>query len=132
MVLVDTSVWIDFLQDPDSRHAAALEALILENNRAVTCGIILQEILQGIKDEKNFTLTKDRLFRLPYIDIDKATYLYASSLYRMLRAKGITIPAVDVTIASLAVRRGIPLYTKDDHFKSIARHAKLKLFSSAS
>ncbi len=129
MVLVDTSVWIDFLQDPNSHHAAALESLIRENNRAVVCGIILQEILQGIRDEKNYTLTKERLSRLPYLDIDKETYLYASSLYRMLRTKGITIPPVDATIASLAIHRSIPLYTKDDHFSAIVKYAKLKLFS---
>jgi len=94
----------------------------------MTCGIILQEILQGIRDDKSYTQTKDRLSRLPYLEIDKETYIYASSLYRILRVKGITVPPVDVTLAGLAVQRSIPLFTHDEHFKTIARHSDLKLF----
>jgi predicted nucleic acid-binding protein len=121
-------VWIDFFQASESSHAAALESLIRDNNRAMICGIILQEVLQGIRDNTSYTLTKDRLSRLPYLEIDKETYLYASSLYRILRVKGITVPPVDVTLAGLAVQRGIPLYTRDEHFKAIAKHSGLKLF----
>lgn len=128
MVLIDTSVWIDFFRASESSHAPAIESLIRDNNRAMICGIILQEILQGIRDDKSYALTKDRLSRLPYLEIDKETYIYASSLYRILRAKGITVPPVDVTLAGLAVQRGIPLYTRDDHFKEIAKHSSLKLF----
>lgn len=128
MVLIDTSVWIDYFQASDESHAPALEALIRDNNRAVICGIILQEVLQGIRDDKSYTLTKDRLLRLPYLELDKDTYTYASSLYRILRAKGITVPPVDVSLAGLAVQRDIPLFTRDEHFKAIARHSGLKLF----
>lgn len=128
MVLIDTSVWIDFFQASESSHALALESLIRDNNRAMICGIVLQEVLQGIRDEKSYALTKDRLSKLPYLEIEKETYLYASSLYRVLRAKGITVPPVDVTLAGLAVQNNIPLYTRDEHFKAIARHSGLKLF----
>jgi predicted nucleic acid-binding protein len=121
-------VWIDFFQASGSSHALALESLIRDNNRAMICGIILQEVLQGIRDNTSYTLTKNRLSRLPYLEIDKETYLYASSLYRILRVKGITVPPVDVTLAGLAVQRGIPLYTRDEHFKAIAKHSGLKLF----
>jgi predicted nucleic acid-binding protein len=128
VVLIDTSVWIDFFQASESSHALALESLIRDNNRAMICGIVLQEVLQGIRDEKSYALTKDRLSKLPYLEIEKETYLYASSLYRVLRAKGITVPPVDVTLAGLAVQNNIPLYTRDEHFKAIARHSGLKLF----
>lgn len=128
MVLIDTSVWIDYFQATESSHAPALESLIRDNNRAMICGIILQEVLQGIRDDKSYTLTKDRLSRLPYLEIDKDTY--ASSLYRILRTKGITVPPVDVTLAGLAVQRDIPLYTRDEHFKAIAKHSDLKLYNA--
>ena len=128
MVLIDTSVWIDFFQGSESSHVLTLESLIRSNNRAMICGIILQEILQGIKDERSYTRTKDRLLKLPYLEIDKETYIYASSLYRLLRAKGITVPPVDVTLAGLAVQRDIPLYTRDEHFKVVAKYSELKLF----
>lgn len=128
MVLVDTSVWIDFFQASESSHALALESLIRDNNRAMICGIILQEVLQGIRDDKSYALTKDRLSRLPYLEIDKETYVFAASLYRILRVKGITALPVDVTLAGLAIQRGIPLYTRDEHFKVIAKYSNLKLF----
>lgn len=128
MVLVDTSVWIDFFQDDDSLYAKTLEGLIKDSNRAVICGVILQEVLQGIKDHTTYELTKERLLKFPFLDTNKETYIFASFLYRNLRRKGITVPSIDTTIASIAILNRIPLFTKDEHFKTIARHSELKLF----
>lgn len=128
MVLVDTSIWIDFFQNNDSIHAQTLDGLIRDNNRAVICGVVLQEILQGIKDNNSYELTKERLSRLPFLDANKETYIYASSLYRTLRRKGITVPSVDTTIAAIAVLTRIPLFTKDEYFKIITRYSEMKLF----
>lgn len=127
MILVDTSVWIDFLQDADSLYAVKLGGLIQGTNKAAICGIILQEILQGIKDDEGYNSTKERLSRLPFINTDKDIYLYASSLYRTLRSQGFTIPSGDVTIAALAILRKVPLFTKDKHFKDIAQNSPLEL-----
>ncbi len=129
MVLIDTSIWIEFFQHPVSPQAAGLEELIREHNRAVLCGIILQEVLQGIRDNKSHAATKERLTKLPYLDMSKEIYLAAASLYRLLRAKGITVPSADTTIAALAIFNHIPLFTKDDHFNIIAKHTKLELYS---
>ncbi len=129
MVLIDTSIWIDFLQHPTSSHADRLEELIKEHNQAVLCGIILQEVLQGIRDNKSHASTKERLMKLPYLDMSKEIHLVAASLYRSLRAKGITVPSADTSIAALAILNRIPLYTKDDHFSIIAKHTKLELYS---
>lgn len=128
MILVDTSAWIDFLQHSDSLYAVKLEGLIQDNNKAVICGIVLQEILQGIKDNESYGATKERLSRLPFINTDKDIYIYASSLYRTLRTRGITIPSGDVTIAAIAILKKIPLFTKDDHFKDIAHYSSLSLY----
>lgn len=128
MVLVDTSIWIDFFQNNDSFHTITLEGLIKDNNRAVVCGVVLQEVLQGIKDNTSYELTKERLLKLPFLDTNKKTYIYASFLYRTLRRKGVTIPSIDTTIAAIAVLNNIPLFTKDEHFKTIARYSELKLF----
>lgn len=128
MVLIDTSIWIDFFQHPASPQAARLEELIRDHNQAVLCGIILQEILQGIRDNKSHAATKERLTRLPYLDMNKEIHLEAASLYRSLRAKGITVPSADTSIAALAIFNRIPLYTKDDHFSIIAKHTRLGLY----
>jgi len=128
VVIVDTSIWIDFLQDSESIHQKRLEDLIGNNNKALICGIILQEVLQGIKDNKSYEITKQKLSKLPFIDTNKETYLYASALYRILRRKGITVPSVDTTIAALAIQNKIPLFTKDEHFKIVAKHFGLRLY----
>ena len=129
MVLIDTTIWIDFFQYPASPHAARLEDLIREHNRAVLCGIVLQEVLQGIRDNKSHAATKERLTKLPYLDMSKEIHLAAASLYRSMRARGITMPSADASIAALAIHHHIPLYTKDDHFNSIAKFTSLKLYS---
>jgi predicted nucleic acid-binding protein len=128
LVLVDSSIWIDFLQDTESDHNSRLEDLIKENNRAVICGIILQEVLQGIRDDKNYRQIKSSLSDLPFINTDKEIYLHSSGLYRSLRKKGVTVPSVDVTIASISILNKVPLFTKDRHFRTIARHSDLKLY----
>ena len=67
--------------------------------------------------------------KLPYLDMGKETHLAAASLYRSLRAKGITVPSADTAIAALAILNHIPLYTKDDHFNIIAKYTKFELYS---
>ncbi len=128
MVIVDTLIWIDFFQNSKSVYQERLESLIKDNNRAVICGIVIQEVLQGIKDNKNYEATKQSLSKLPFIDTNKETYLQASFLYRTLRRKGITIPPVDTTLAALAIQNQLPLFTNDKHFKTITKHSKLKLY----
>jgi predicted nucleic acid-binding protein len=128
MVLVDTTVWIDFFQHPASQNADKLEKLIRGFNQAALCGIVLQEVLQGIKDSKSFATTKERLQKLPYLDMGKDVYLAAAILYRSLRSKGVTVPSTDTAIAALAILNRIPLFTSDEHFSIIAEHSRLKLY----
>jgi predicted nucleic acid-binding protein len=129
VVLVDTSIWIEFLQHLVSPEATMLEELIREHNQVVLCGIVLQEVLQGIRDNKSHATTKERLTKLPYLDMSKDIHLAAASLYRSLRAKGITVPSADTAIAALAIFNHIPLFTKDAHFNTIAKHTRLELYA---
>lgn len=128
MVIVDTSIWIDFFQNTESVYQEKLENLIRDNNRAAICGIILQEILQGVKNNRDYELTRERLIRLPFVNTNREIYLFASSLYRTLRSKGVTIPPVDVTIAAIAIKNDIPVFTDDRHFNTIEKHSELKLY----
>ena len=127
MVLVDTSVWIDFFQSPETPTATALAALITDHNRVVLCGIVLQEILQGIRSEKSYKLVRDRLLKFPYVSDDRETWLLAAELYRKLRSEGVTLPSVDVTIAASAIQHDLTLFSRDGHFETVARHTSLRL-----
>lgn len=56
MVLVDTSIWIDFFQAPESHTGSALVSIIKDHNSVALCGIVHQEVLQGIRNQKSLSL----------------------------------------------------------------------------
>jgi predicted nucleic acid-binding protein len=128
MVLVDTSVWIDFFQSPNSAAAENLSRLIVGHNQVVLCGVVLQEVLQGIRGKRNFELVQERLLRFPFVDADRETWLQAANLYRLLRTKGITVPTTDATIAALAIQHNLLLFSRDRHFEVIAAGTTLRLY----
>jgi hypothetical protein len=129
MVLVDTSIWINYFRDPAAEGNGLLEELVREHNRAAICGIIIQEILQGIRDEKSYRLTRQRLLFLPFLEATRDVHLIAAALYRDLRKTGVTVPSTDAAIAAVAIHNGFPLFTADTHFTDIARNSDLKLFT---
>ena len=130
MVLVDTSIWIDFFQAPESRSASELVALIKDHNRVSLCGVVLQEVLQGIRNQKSFELVRERLLKFPFIEANRETWLLAASLYRDLRSKGITMPPVDVTIAAVAIQNDVSLLSRDVHFEEVAKVSRLRLYGT--
>ncbi|GAB6041558.1 type II toxin-antitoxin system VapC family toxin [Endothiovibrio diazotrophicus] len=91
MILVDTSVWIDFFLDRDTPAAAALEAMIHDGEHLALCGVVLTEILQGIRDERAYGLTRERLEPLIRLPMPEPVFLRAADIYRSLRKRGITI-----------------------------------------
>jgi predicted nucleic acid-binding protein len=129
VVVVDTSVWIDFFNNPELEGNNRLEELIRDQNRAAICGVILQEILQGIRGQNSYELTRQRLLFLPFLEAPREVHLLAASIYRDLRKRGVTVPSVDAAIAAIAIHHGFPLFTRDDHFTEIARQTKLELFN---
>lgn len=131
MVLVDSSVWISYLKDSDQRSVGPLNSLIVENNRACICGIVLQEVLQGVREEKEYRLLKERFSLLPYYEAEKSTYLLASEIYRTLRKKGKTVVGADALIAAITIENKLQLFTLDVHFGMIADSYKnLLLFKN--
>jgi len=129
MVLVDTSVWIDFFQSPDSFAAAEVEKLVKDHNRVALCGIVMQEILQGIRSKKSYEVVRERLLKFPFVPTNRDTWLLAALLYRELRTKGVTLPSVDVTIAAIAIQNDMQLLTRDTHFESVVPYSALRLYS---
>lgn len=127
MILVDSNVWIDFFKKSHSKHKEKLESLIIGNNQVCICGLILQEVLQGIKDEMQYKEVEEKLIKLPFVLTDKETYIIAAKLYRKLRDEGFIIPTIDFSIAACSIQNFLPLFTLDVHFKPIADNSELKL-----
>ena len=127
MVLVDTTVWIDFFSARSYPHVNALENLILNREDICLCGIILTEILQGIRKDTEFNRTRDLLANLIYLSMPHSVFLRSAEIYRNLRRKGITIrKSMDCMIASVALEHDIPLLHNDKDFIPIEKHFGLQ------
>lgn len=127
MVLVDTTVWIDFFSANHKPHVEALEKLIADREDICLCGVILTEILQGIRDDAEFKKTRDLLANLVFLPMPYFLYLRSAEIYRALRRKGITIrKSVDCMIAAVAIEHETPLLHNDNDFIPIEKHFGLK------
>jgi len=91
MVLVDTTVWIDFFADRNEPHVAALQELIENQEDLCLCGIIFAEVLQGIRSDADFVETKDYFDDLIFLPMRQTTFVQAAEVYRSLRKRGVTI-----------------------------------------
>jgi predicted nucleic acid-binding protein len=128
VILVDSSVWVDFLQSAHSHHQASLGELIRLPRFIGVPGPVVQEVLQGIRDERMFHQLEERLRLFPVLHADTETYVMAARLYRTLMRHGSVVPPGDVTIAALAIQSECELYTLDQHFQRIQRHSALRLY----
>ena len=128
MVLVDSSVWIDYLGHRPSKVEQRLEALLRPSNSAVITGIIFQEVLQGIKGERSFQLTHELLRKLPFLVPSLESHLRAARISHSLILKGRSPSSIDTLIAALAIENKIPLFTLDKGFSMIEAHTELELF----
>ena len=128
MIIVDTSVWIDFFYGKDSPEVHALERVLAAEEDICVCGVILTEILQGIREDRDCRETLSRFESFIFLPMSQRTFVKAAELYRTLRHKGITIRnAVDCLIAAVAIEHDIPLLHKDRDFNAIAKHCGLKI-----
>jgi len=127
MVLVDTTVWIDFFSANPHQHVKTLENLIIKREDICLCGIILTEVLQGIREDSEFNRTQDLLGNLVFLPMQYYVFLRSAEIYRNLRRKGITIrKPVDCMIAAVAIENDIPLLHNDKDFIPIEKHFGLK------
>ena len=131
MVLIDTTVWIDFFAGRQLPHVAALEDLIKNREDICICGIILTEVLQGIRQKSDFIKTKELFNAMVFLPMSYSVFLGAAEIYRTLRRKGITIRnSVDCMIASVAIENDIMLLHNDRDFAPIEKHHNLKILAS--
>ena len=129
MILVDTSVWIDFFAGRDLPQVAKLEQFILDNEDLALCGIILTEILQGISDDTTYRRVRRDLSPLITLPMPPTVFVRAADIYRKLRKKGITVrKPMDCMIASVALENGIHLLHNDKDFRPIETYCGLKVY----
>ncbi len=116
-VLVDTCIWIEFF-NTTSEAGEELDKL-LRKNAVWTCGIVIFELLQGVKSEKEKSIITDILLNLEYIEMSWPLWQRAAEISLKLKKKGVTIPLSDIFIASLAIEYDLRVFTLDKHFRKI-------------
>ena len=126
MIVVDTSVWIDFFTGRESAQSERLNELLGER-RVVVGDVILLEILQGFRHDAHLERAASLLRRGPIGGmLGEARALNAAARYRRLRAKGVTIrKTIDLVIGSWCIDENVPLLHADRDFDRLAEHEGL-------
>ena len=129
MILVDTSIWIELLAGKP-RYVIREEDLL----RFVTCGPVVQEVLQGLRPGLQSDAFRTAFLAIPVLSdpVPLALFVSAAEIYRQGRRRGITIrSSADCLIAAIAIDRGIPVWHRDRDFSAIARYTGLETVQSA-
>ncbi|MDR2897313.1 MAG: PIN domain nuclease [Spirochaetaceae bacterium] len=126
MIVADTSVWIDYFRGVDACHTDLLDQALL-NNRVVTGDVIIAELLQGFRNDRDHDQAQAIMESLEYYDfLGKEMALRAAQNFRLLRKKGITIrKTIDVFIASFCIKYRFPLLHNDRDFDAMEQHLGL-------
>jgi predicted nucleic acid-binding protein len=123
MILVDTSVWIELLA---GRMGGVTEERLFQ---FVTCGPILQEVVQGLRPGALTDAFRDALLALPAISdpLPTQTYIAAADIFRQGRRRGFTIrSSADCLIAAIAIENRAQVWHRDRDFSTIARFTNLE------
>ncbi|WP_029001183.1 type II toxin-antitoxin system VapC family toxin [Azohydromonas australica] len=126
MILVDSSVWIDYFRGTPTPQADELDRL-LGHQVLATGDLILAEVLQGFASERDFNQAKKLLTSLEVVDMVGADLaIQAARNFRTLRALGVTVrKTVDTLIATSCIERGHALLFSDRDFDPFVRHLGL-------
>lgn len=127
MILVDSSVWIDYFSGNESTETDFLDAAL--GNRNVAIGdLILTEVLQGFRHDRDYRTAKRLLEALSVFDLlGRNMAIKSAANFRKLRKKGITIrKTADVIIASFCIEHKLPLLFSDKDFRPFVEHLNLQ------
>ena len=126
MILVDSSVWIDYFTGIDSQQAETLDKTL--GVRPVAAGdLILAEILQGFRHDRDYKMAKTLFDTITIFEmLGRKMALASAENFRSLHKKGITIrKTADLIIATFCIKQRIPLLFSDKNFKPFVEHLGL-------
>ena len=125
MILVDTSVWIEFFRTGSSlRPEEAFDV-----DETVTCLPIIQEVLQGFRDQDAFRRAREAMFALPVVEspLSLEVFTLAVDLYRLARRQGLTVrSSADCLIAACALRHDLTVLHRDRDYPALAGISNLR------
>ncbi len=131
MILVDSSVWIDFFRGTVTPQTERLDAL-LGSELLVVGDLILAEVLQGFSSERDFNQARKLLTALDVVTLGGPEIaIQAARNFRTLRARGVTIrKTIDTLIATWCIESDYALLFSDRDFEPFVEHLGLRLVGS--
>lgn len=131
MVLVDTSVLINYLKNVEDEYSNALNILIENNYPIGINNFIYQEVLQGAKTKKEYEILKRYLSKFHFYELEeRSSYEKAALMNVECRNHGITVRStIDLLIAQTAIENEVMLLTNDSDFVNMTKVIEqLRLF----
>jgi predicted nucleic acid-binding protein len=130
MIVVDTTVWIDFFEGRGTRFDEHLTALIAGGVPLALTDLIYCEILQGIADQALYERTRDLLQAHPiFLVRGLGTFERAANIYRACRKRGLTVrKTADCVIAATCLEADAELYHNDRDFDAIAKVEGVRIY----
>lgn len=131
MLLVDTSVWIEVFRKRDPLRLID----VVDLDEVVTCLPVVQEVLQGFRDEAAFRIARESMLAFPVLESPLRLEVFeeAAQLYRTARRKGLTVRSgVDCLVAACALRHDVEILHEDRDYDLLKGVAPLKSRNLAS
>ena len=130
MIVVDTSVWIDVINERETPKASRCLGLLENGAPVALTDVIYTEILQGFRTEGEARRVERHLRAFPVLHLQTLDdFTLAAGLYRQARRAGITIrKTLDCLIAAPCIREGVPILHLDDDFDRLASCTQLEIF----
>jgi hypothetical protein len=127
MILVDSSVWIDYFNGRKTDKTDWLDSAI-GNKQIIIGDLILAETLQGFQSDNDFRTAKNLLLNFPFMEMVGQELAIKSALnYRFLRKNGVTVrKTIDVMIGTFCIHYQISLLHDDRDFEPMEKYCKLK------
>jgi predicted nucleic acid-binding protein len=128
MILVDSSVWIDYFNGKKTKKTDWLDAS-LGSITIIMGDLILTEVLQGFQNDEDFRIARDLLLPLPFMAMGGQVLALESAMnYRSLRKKGVTArKTIDVMIGTFCIHYQLPLLHEDKDFDPMVKFLGLKI-----
>ena len=130
MILVDTSVLIDYFRGDENEATKKFQDVLERNLPFGINQLIYLEVLQGCRTEKDYKILKKHLDTQVFYELKNGrdSYAEAAQMYLKLRKKGVTVSTIDCIIARVALENDLFLLHNDKDFTKISRHYPLNIW----
>jgi predicted nucleic acid-binding protein len=131
LIVVDTSVWIDVINQVETPQATRCVELLVDGAPVALTDVIFTEVLQGFRTEREAGRVESRLRAFPVLRLETLhDFGVAARLFREARRAGVTIrKSLDCLIAAPCVREGVPILHSDEDFNRLASCTRLEVFT---